>query len=73
MKECIYRAIRTFFQTAIGYLAVNIALIDFSNDKQAVKSLLIGLLISSVSAGLAGVMNIEKGDDSNEDGRLGKA
>lgn len=72
MRESIYRALRTFIQTAVGYIAVNIALIDFTNDRETVKSLLIGLLISSISAGLSGVMNYKE-DGFNENGRLGKA
>ena len=34
-KNCVKRAIRTFFQTAIGYLAVNVAVVDFSADRAA--------------------------------------
>lgn len=65
MKESIYRAGRTFFQTAVGYLAVNVALIDFTSEKQTLKSLLIGLLISSVSAGISAVMNVKKEDNND--------
>ena len=39
-KNCVKRALRTFFQTAIGYLAVNVAVVDFSADKAALKSCL---------------------------------
>lgn len=63
MKESIYRATRTFLQTSIGYLAVNIALVDFTTEKQAMKSVLIGVLISSVSAGIAAVMNVKKEEE----------
>lgn len=65
MKESIYRASRTFFQTAFGYLAVNLALVDFTSEKQTLKTILIGLLISSVSAGASAVMNVKK-EDENE-------
>lgn len=54
-KECIRRAFRTFFQTAAGYIAVNIAATDLS-----VRSAVIGLTISAVSAGIAAAMNLKE-------------
>lgn len=57
MKTWIKRAIRTFAQTAVGYISVNIALIDFSADKSVLKSCITGVCISAVSAGIAAVMN----------------
>ena len=59
-KNCVRRALRTFLQTAIGYLAVNIAVVDFSADKAALKSCLIGLGVSAVSAGISAVMNLKE-------------
>ena len=59
-KNCVRRAIRTFFQTAIGYLAVNIAVVDFSADRAALKSCLVGLGVSAISAGIAAVMNLKE-------------
>ena len=59
-KNCVRRALRTFFQTAIGYLAVNIAVVDFSADKAALKSCLVGLGVSAVSAGVSAVMNLKE-------------
>ena len=58
-KNCVKRALRTFVQTAIGYLAVNIAVVDFSADKVALKSCLVGLGVSAVSAGVSAVMNLK--------------
>lgn len=58
-KNCVKRALRTFVQTAIGYLAVNIAVVDFSADKAALKSCLVGLGVSAVSAGVSAVMNLK--------------
>ncbi len=71
-KNCLIRALRTFLQTAIGYVITNVALnlsgVDFS-DKNMVKNVLIGLAISALSAGAAAVMNIEKADKGeNKDG-----
>lgn len=51
-KSCVKRALRTFLQTAVGYIAVNIAATDLT-----VKSAVLGLCISAISAGMAAVMN----------------
>lgn len=59
-KNCVRRALRTFVQTAIGYLAVNIAVVDFSADKAALKSCFVGLGVSAVSAGVSAVMNLKE-------------
>ncbi len=66
-KECLRRALRTFLQTAIGYVITNISLsltgIDFANG-DVLKNALIGLAVSAISAGAAAVMNIKTGDDN---------
>ena len=54
-KNCVKRAVRTFLQTAVGYIAVNIAATDLT-----VKSAVLGLAISAISAGLAAVMNLKE-------------
>lgn len=72
MKESLYRALRTFVQTALGYVVVNVAVVDFSVENQALKTALLGLLISAISAGIAGVMNIQGGAGSNDVWWLGK-
>ena len=59
-EKTIKRAIRTFAQTAIGYLVVNIVAIDFSAQKDILKTALIGLGVSAVSAGVSAVMNLDK-------------
>lgn len=58
MKIWVKRAIRTFIQAAIGYLAVALPAVDFEGD--GLKAALIGLGVSTVSAGLAAVMNIKE-------------
>ena len=67
-KECLRKALRTFLQTAIGYVITNVSLyftgIDF-NDESLLKNALIGLAISAFSAGASAVMNLEKGDKNN--------
>ncbi len=56
------RALRTFIQSALAYVAVNAALLDYSGDSASVDHALIGLCISALAAGLAAVMNLEKKD-----------
>ena len=57
MKNWKKRAIRTFIQTAVGYLAVNVPMIDWSTDWSVLKTALIGLGVSTVAAGVAAVVN----------------
>lgn len=52
-REPVRRALRTFGQAAVGYIAVNIAALDFSASN-AVK----GFIISTIAAGLSAVMNL---------------
>ncbi len=54
-KTYVKRALRTFIQTAVGYIAVNIATTDLS-----VKSAVLGLAVSAVAAGVAAVMNVKE-------------
>ena len=54
-KTYVKRALRTFLQTAMGYIAVNIAATDLT-----VKSAVLGLAVSAVSAGVAAVMNLKE-------------
>ena len=64
-KESLYRAMRTFIQAMLGYVAVNVVLVDFSSSREVLKTALMGLLVSAVSAGLSAVMNLEKGNKEN--------
>lgn len=65
-KETARRMLRTFAQSAIGYIAVNIAIVDFSAGREVIKSALIGLAISAISAGISAVMNLEENSDEGE-------
>lgn len=58
-KECLKRALRTFFQTAVGYLAVAVPAIDV-RDASAFRTALVGIGVSAAAAGLAAVMNINE-------------
>ena len=62
-KETAKKTIRTFIQAAVGYIAVNLAVIDFTAGKEVVKSALIGLGVAAVAAGIAAIMNLERGGD----------
>lgn len=68
-KDCLKKALRTFLQTAIGYIITNITLylggIDFA-DGDVLRNALIGLAVAAFSAGSAAVMNIEKADSQNK-------
>lgn len=65
-RNTVKRAIRTFIQTVIGYIAVNMVMINFTEEKSIVKQAVIALCVSSVSAGLSAVMNLEKGCDNSD-------
>lgn len=62
-KSSLIHALRTFLQTAIGYLITNVSLyfggMDLSNG-DIVKDALIGIAVSALSAGAAAVMNMEE-------------
>lgn len=58
-KETCKRAARTFIQSAIAYIGVNIVVIQFNDDKEYMKSALIGLCISAIASGISAVMNLE--------------
>jgi hypothetical protein len=58
-KESLRRAFRTFLQTAIAYIAVNISVVDFTAGNDVVKSALMGLIVSAIAAGIAAIMNME--------------
>lgn len=68
-KDCVKKVLRTFLQTAIGYIITNITLylggIDFA-DGDVLRNALIGLAIAAFSAGSAAVMNIEKAESKNK-------
>lgn len=59
-KETFIKALRTFVQACLAYIAVNITLIDFTNDKEVIRTALIGLGTSAVASGIAAAMNLEK-------------
>lgn len=66
-KETAKRMARTFIQAAVAYVAVNFGIVDFSSGKEVIKSALIGLGVSAVSAGIAAVMNLEEKEGEQND------
>ena len=66
-KETLRRMGRTFIQAAVSYIAVNIAVVDFTETGEVLQSAIIGLAISALSAGIAAVMNLEEVTDIIED------
>lgn len=63
-KETLRRALRTFLQAVISYIAVNLCVVDFNAESEVFTSALIGLGVSALAAGISAVMNLEKKDDS---------
>ena len=61
-KETLRRALRTFAQAAIGYIAANIALIEW-NDSSAWKAGVTTLITAAVACGIAALMNLPKGEE----------
>lgn len=68
-KNCLKRALRTFLQTAVGYIVTNLAMyfgdLDFGNE-DLLKKAVSGIAISAVAAGLSAVMNLEKKAEISE-------
>lgn len=62
-KETLRRMGRTFIQAAVSYIAVNIAVVDFTETDEVLQSAIIGLAVSALSAGIAAVMNLEEVTD----------
>ena len=58
-KNTLERAGRTFMQAFLGYIVIHLAVVDFSDDREVLRSSLLCFLVSAVAAGLAAVMNLE--------------
>lgn len=58
----LYRAIRTFFQAAVGVIAAAITAASGVVDKVEWQA----VIVLAVSTGLAAVMNIKDGGDTND-------
>lgn len=60
MKTWLKRALRTALQSIVGYIAVAVPNVDWNADKAVLKTTLIGIGISAVSAGLSAAMNLHE-------------
>lgn len=59
MKTWVKRALRTFAQTAIGYLVVAVPAVNWA-DTGALKATLIGIGTSAIAAGISAAMNYKE-------------
>ena len=64
-KQTAYRAARTFFQAAAGYLAANAALISW-DDATALKKTVAGILAAAIACGIAALMNLPKNEGDTD-------
>lgn len=60
-SEAFRRAARTFIQAAAAYIVVNVMSVDFT-----AKSAVTGFIAACIAAGIAGIMNIDSGGNSND-------
>lgn len=58
-KETLKRTVRTFLQAIVAYLLVAIPTVDYTADKSALKTVMLGILASAIAAGISAVMNLE--------------
>lgn len=58
MKETLRRTLRTFLQSAVGYIAANLVMTVSGSDIDYLKTSITGLLVSAVASGLAATMNL---------------
>lgn len=65
MKTVAKRAIRTFFQTAIGYFAMNLTVVNWE-DPVSSKNVLFGLGVSAIAAGVAAIMNMNEVNNNDD-------
>jgi hypothetical protein len=52
-KETAKRMLRTFLQAALAYIAVNIAVVDFSAEKAVLKSKKCSLFLPTIGDGIS--------------------
>lgn len=73
MKEMIKRTCRTFVEAALGYIAANLVVtVSESRDTGVLRTAAVGLIMSSVAAGLAAILNLPRETEGKEGGKDGK-
>lgn len=60
MKNWSRRALRTFGQAAVGYIAIALPTVDFTVGGTVLKTVALGVGMSAISAGLAAIMNLNE-------------
>lgn len=63
MKNWMRRALRTFTQTACGYICTAIVTVDWGADRAALKATVAGIAVSAIAGGISAVMNYGEGDE----------
>ena len=58
MKDWQKRALRTFMQTAVGYVCTAIVTVDWGADKAIIKATVTGIIASAIAGGISAAMNI---------------
>ena len=58
MKNWVKRALRTFMQTAVGYVCTAIVTVDWGADKAIIKATVTGIIVSAIAGGISAAMNI---------------
>ena len=58
MKNWVKRALRTFIQTAVGYVCTAIVTVDWGADKAIIKATVTGIIVSAIAGGISAAMNI---------------
>lgn len=58
MKDWQKRALRTFMQTAVGYVCTAIVTVDWGADKAIIKATATGIIVSAIAGGISAAMNI---------------
>ncbi|MGN1051007.1 MAG: hypothetical protein ACI4QE_01765 [Acutalibacteraceae bacterium] len=60
-KNCVRRALRTFLQTALAYIVTNVTCtLSGITDISQAKTIIIGVIISAIAAGISAVMNLKE-------------
>lgn len=59
-KTTLKRALRTFLQAVIGFVATTGVSVMISNDYRLTENLVFGLIGSALAAGIAAIMNLEE-------------
>lgn len=59
--SCLKRAGKTFVEAALSYLIINLDSV-FNADKSTAKTIIGGVVMSSIAAGISAVWNLKKHD-----------